>query len=80
MITVQGASAGGFPRVVRGAGGVTDLQSVPGPDRRPPLALLPWRGHQGPRPRVAEATPDGVENLSGHLLSQLACETITHDN
>lgn len=50
---MQGASAGGFPRMVSGAGGAGDLQSVPGPDSRPSPALLPRRGHPGPEPRIA---------------------------
>lgn len=60
---VQGASAGGFPRVVSGAGGAGDLQGVSGADGRPPPALLPRRRLQGPEPRVtsAAATARGLE-------------------
>ena len=75
-ISVQGASAGGLPRVVWGAGGAGDLQSVPGPDGRPPPALLPRRWHAGPEPRSASAAAatGRVENL--WRLS--ACETSSH--
>lgn len=76
LISTQGASAGGLPSVVWGAGGAGDLQSVPGPDSRPPSALLPWWGHPGPESwsASAAATTGRVENL----LHLSACETNTH--
>lgn len=42
LLITQGAPACGFSRMVSGVGGASYLQSVPGPDSRPPSALLPW--------------------------------------
>lgn len=78
-ITIQGASASGFPSMVWGAGGASDLQSVPGADSGPPPALLPRWAHQWPQPWITSsaATARGLES-SSDLSSSFSCETNTH--
>lgn len=64
-IATQGASPSGFPCMVWGSGGASDLQSVSGADSGPSPAVLPPWGHQGPQPRVASAAAAArVEPLS----------------
>ena len=67
--TAQGAPAGGLPRVVSGASGARDLQSVPGPDSRSPPALLPRRGHARSQSWVAPAAALWVEARLRQRLS-----------